>query len=67
MTVKRKEKLEGYKHYCPICGKEFWAFADWQYRKRVPGKKNKIYLCSSKCKQEVEREKEKAKEAAGQT
>ena len=47
--MRNKEKLEGYKHYCPLCGKEFWAFADWKYRRRVKGIKNKVYYCSYKC------------------
>ena len=56
MTDRIKAKLEGYKHYGPVCGKEFWAFADWKYRKRVPGKKNKEYYCSWQCVRKIEKE-----------
>ena len=51
---KSRAKLEGYKHYCPLCGKEFWAFADWQYRRKIPGIRNKVYYCSYRCKRKAE-------------
>ena len=54
MTIKSKAKLEGYKHRCPICGKEFWGYADWVYRIHIPYVKTRIYLCSYKCKREAE-------------
>ena len=52
----KKQKMEGYKHYCPICGKEFWAFADWEYRLKEKGIRNKVYYCSWRCKRKREKE-----------
>ena len=29
-----RQPLVGYRHICPVCGKEFWALAEWRYRKK---------------------------------
>jgi hypothetical protein len=45
--MKPNGPLEGNRRQCPICGAEFWAMRDWQYKRR---KNNKlIYLCSWTC------------------
>lgn len=45
--MKPNGPLEGNRRQCPICGAEFWAMRDWQYKRR---KNNKlIYICSWKC------------------
>lgn len=41
------EWIAGRKHQCPVCGKEFWAYADWQYTRKTKGKKT--YYCSWPC------------------
>ena len=50
--------MTGYMHECPVCGKEFWAYADWSYRKRNKAGQMKIYYCSWKCLRSLEREAE---------
>ena len=55
----RREPLTGYKHLCPICGKEFWGFGDWVYKKkrRIQGTTYTLdYYCSWKCIREKEKE-----------
>ena len=52
--------LEGYRHVCPECGKEFWGMASWAYK---AGYKNSpVYLCSWKCLQKRRQEKKKVEE-----
>ena len=52
--MKGDDLLTGWQKECPICGKRFWAFADWAYAKGYKNKKR--YYCSWKClrKQEAE-------------
>ena len=50
----RGEPLTGYNHRCPVCGKEFWAYADWIYRKWNKAERTKIYYCSWKCIRSIE-------------
>ena len=51
--------LEGYKHRCPECGKEFFGMADWAYK--MGYERSRIYLCSWKCLQKRRKAKEKKK------
>ena len=46
--------LTGYRHICPVCGKEFWGFADWKYIRREKETRKKIYFCSWKCVRKTE-------------
>ena len=41
------EWIAGRPHQCPVCGKKFWAYADWQYSRKTKGKKT--YYCSWPC------------------
>ena len=55
-----REPLQGFRHICPICGKEFWGSSDWRYRKnkRVKGTAyTKIYFCTWKCLRAAEKRK----------
>ena len=58
MKDKKHEPLEGYKYFCPICGREFWAQAEqWKYKKkkRINGTHyTPIYFCSWKCYRKTE-------------
>ncbi|MBO7662910.1 MAG: hypothetical protein J6U01_06025 [Clostridia bacterium] len=48
----RREPMTGYRHICPICGKEFWGSSEWKYikKKRIQGTSyTKVYYCSWKC------------------
>lgn len=48
--MRKHEPLTGYRHICPVCGKEFWGCSDWKYIKIQPGpSRTKIYYCSWKC------------------
>ena len=63
----RGEPLTGYRKLCPVCGKEFWAFADWRYRRMDKATRSKTYYCSWKCIRATEiREEEEAKQAEEQ-
>lgn len=61
-----REPLQGFRHLCPICGKEFWGGSGWKFRrkKRVYGTNyTTIYFCSWKCfRAEEIQEEEEAKE-----
>lgn len=53
----RREPMTGYRHICPVCGKEFWGSSEWKYvmKKRIQGTSyTKIYYCSWKCIREKE-------------
>ena len=52
--------LEGYRHVCPICGREFWAMANWVYK--VGYEHRPVYLCSWTCLQKKRKEKKKVGE-----
>ncbi len=41
--------MTGFRHICPICGKEFWGGSDWQFIKPEKVTRRKIYYCSWKC------------------
>ena len=59
-----REPLAGYKHICPLCGKEFWGFADWVYKKkrRIQGTiYTWDYYCSWSCVRRIERAEETKK------
>ena len=48
----RSEPLTGYRHICPICGREFWGSSEWKYKKSKRAHDavyTKIYFCSWKC------------------
>lgn len=59
----RGEPLTGYRKLCPVCGKEFWAFADWRYRRMDKATRSKTYYCSWKCIRATEIREEEAKQA----
>ena len=50
--MRKHEPLTGYRHICPVCGKEFWGGSDWKFAKNQRGVK--IYYCSWKCKRKME-------------
>ena len=52
--MKGDDILAGWQKKCPVCGKKFWAFADWAYQKGY--RAGKVYFCTWKClrKQEAE-------------
>lgn len=55
---KKHEPMEGFKHFCPICGKEFWAQTEWIYKKskRIRGTYyTPEYYCSWKCFRKTEK------------
>lgn len=47
--------LEGFRHVCPVCGKEFWGMANWAFKAGYRSKP--VYLCSWKCMQKKRQEK----------
>lgn len=54
----RSEPLTGYRHICPVCGKEFWGGSEWKYKKSKRAHDavyTKIYFCSWKCIRKVEK------------
>ena len=58
----RREPLTGYRHICPVCGREFWGSSEWKYirKKRIERTfYTKIYFCSWKCVRKAEEEKKK--------
>ena len=55
--MRKHEPLTGYRHICPVCGKEFWGCSDWKYIKIQRGPAHtKIYYCSWKCVRKTEEE-----------
>ena len=55
----RGEPLTGYNKRCPVCGKEFWAYGDWSYKKTDRKTKRRVYYCSWKCIRTTEPKEEK--------
>lgn len=53
--MKITEKMEGNRYVCPLCGKEFWAFSDWAYRKHDKKKGGYRFYCSWGCIRKLER------------
>lgn len=54
----RGEPLTGYRHICPVCGKEFWGSSEWKYKKSKRAHDavyTTIYFCSWKCIRKVEK------------
>lgn len=55
--MRKHEPLTGYRHICPVCGKEFWGSSDWKFTKIQRGpSRAKIYYCSWKCIRKTEEE-----------
>lgn len=57
MTKMKYVPLEGYRHECPECGKEFWCMADWAFKAGYSN--SPVYLCSWKCLQKRRKAKKK--------
>lgn len=51
------DPVGGFRHVCPVCNKEFYAGAEWVYRKTIRTKKSyaNLYLCSWTCFRKIER------------
>ena len=45
--MRTHEWIAGRPHQCPVCGKVFWAYADWKYTRKKNRKKT--YYCSWPC------------------
>jgi hypothetical protein len=58
-----REVLKGFRHVCPVCGKDFTAQSSWAYQEKRKNGGN-VYYCSWKCKRMNEHG-EKEKQAAG--
>lgn len=54
----RGEPLAGYQKICPICGKEFFAYGDWSFKRKDKATKSTVYYCSWKCIRKIERSEE---------
>ena len=61
-----RDPLSGYRHICPVCGKDFRVYAEWKYRRRSPEGRSraKIYYCSWKCFRDAEKEAENGRDVS---
>ena len=61
MAYEHGDPMTGYWHRCPLCGTEFYARAEWVYKRGYRNHKP-VYYCSYTCVTRYDREEEEKKQ-----